>query len=946
MMVLARSSKLDVEVAKTGGKYKPQPLAFLSCKPSLIPSAETHHHRYRKQLKAVNRPRRLHLTSQRNMAGERRVLTIGGKGSSLSPASVFEFSIASPPQLLKTDPSALARLSSSTSNNKDKQISTSAPSRLQLSVPDFLTPEEARASILLLYKHLVGGLSSSSFSAASKLSDILNNYTQTRTIELDFDRNEDINMLRGSWPVITLIGICALLDHTASSLATIADAVAALSCEALKADTSTAFNFTDSGDGFSDKDITCVSSDLKVLLNGSKLCGNLRCDQVDNIPTVHGRLRSVSKSVHSSTRNALNSTLLVNGSVSEDLTTILSSLAHALKNLAKSSWQRANLCLKGLEKDNLFPTLVDSFNAGCPSLDKLKDSIKSAVIFELEEKYVQSLHEIYILAQAVRKILSWEATVSFISLEGIVNGKEDIINGGNVKPDKKKDKKRKVMGKGTTVLMQFIKDKLESVTSNVTDSSTLPEKVAQGFLSFLDFKDPHFESLLQKVKEVVDSNENRRLPKLPKGTRDFAKEQMAVRERAFTIIGNVFKRHGAMALDTPVFELRETLTGKYGEDSKLIYDLADQGGEICSLRYDLTVPFARYVAMKGLTSFRRYQIAKVYRRDNPSKGRYREFYQCDFDIAGDETVAADFEAVRILVELLDELNIGDYEIKLNHRKLLDGMLEICGVPSHKMRTICSSIDKLDKQSFDQIKKEMIEEKGLDAETVDKIGKYVCLKDHPLKLLSELKKEGSVFLENDSSNQALKDLERLFECLDKRCVEKVVLDLSLARGLDYYTGVIYEAISKGVTQVGSVGAGGRYDNLIGMFGTKRVAAVGVSLGIERVFTIMEDLQKAGSQVVRGSETQVLVSVLGDDVALASKLVQLCWDANVNAEFMAHKRLNKHFDHAKEFGIPWMVIVGEREINDGIVKIKNKEAKVEQEVAMNGFVDELVRLMNTN
>ncbi|KAI3516183.1 hypothetical protein L1887_15094 [Cichorium endivia] len=848
------------------------------------------------------------------MAGERRVLTVGGKGSSLSPASVFEFSVASPPQLLKTDPSALAKLSSSTSNNKDKQILTSAPSRLQLSVPNFLTPEEARASILLLYKHLVGGLSSSS--AASKLLDILNNDTQTRTIELDFDPNEDINMLRGSWPVITLIAICALLDHTASSLATVADAVAALSCEALKADTSTAFNFTDSGDGFSDKDITSVSSDLKVLLNGSKLCGNLRYDQVDNIPTVHGRLRSVCKSVHSSTRNALNSTLLVNGSVSEDLTTILSSLAHALKNLGKSSWQRANLCLKGLEKDNLFPTLVDSFNAGCPGLDKLKDSIKAAVIFELEENYVHSLHEIYILAQAVRKILSWEATVSFISLEGIINGKEDIVNGGNVKPDKKKDKKRKVMGKGTTVLMQFIKDKLESVTSNVTDTSTLPEKVAQGFLSFLDFKDPHFESLLQKVKEVVDSNESRRLPKLPKGTRDFAKEQMAVRERAFTIIGNVFKRHGAMALDTPVFELRETLTGKYGEDSKLIYDLADQGGEICSLRYDLTVPFARYVAMKGLTSFRRYQIAKVYRRDNPSKGRYREFYQCDFDIAGDETVAADFEAVRILVELLDELNIGDYEIKLNHRKLLDGMLEICGVPSHKMRTICSSIDKLDKQSFDQIKKEMIEEKGLDAETVDKIGKYVCLKDHPVKLLSELKKEGSVFLQNDASNQALKDLERLFGCLDKRCVDKVVLDLSLARGLDYYTGVIYEAVSK----------------------------VGVSLGIERIFTIMEDLH--ASQVVRGSETQVLVSVLGDDVALASKLVQLCWDANVNAEFMAHKRLNKHFDHAKEFGIPWMVIVGEREINHGIVKIKNKEAKVEQEVNMKGFVDELIRLMNTN
>ncbi|KAL7617957.1 hypothetical protein Lser_V15G01071 [Lactuca serriola] len=448
----------------------------------------------------------------------------------------------------------------------------------------------------------------------------------------------------------------ALLDHTASSLAPVADAVAALSCKVLKADTSTAFSFTDSGDGCSDKDMTYVSSVMKVLLNGSKLCGNLQCDQVDNIPIVHGRLRSLYKSVHSSTRIAVNSSTPFangNGSVSEDLTGLFSSLARALKNLGKSSWHRAHICLKGFENHNLYPTLVDSFNVGCPGLDRLNNSIKAAAKFELEDKYVESLHEIYIFSKAVRKILSWEATISFISLEGSMKGEEGI--------DEKPDKKKKVMGKGTTLLMQFIKDNLLSlsVANNVNDNScsTLPEKVAQCFLS-------HFESLLSKIKRVVESNESnesRRLPKLAKGTRDFAKEQMVVREKAFAIVGNVFKRHGAMALDTPVFELRETLTGKYGEDSKLICNLADQGGEICSLRYDLTVPFARYVAMNGLTSLRRYQIAKVYRRDNPSKARHREFYQCDFDIVGDETIATDFEVVRILVELLDELNIGDYE---------------------------------------------------------------------------------------------------------------------------------------------------------------------------------------------------------------------------------------------------------------------------------------------
>nr|GEU65678.1 histidine--tRNA ligase, cytoplasmic [Tanacetum cinerariifolium] len=670
------------------------------------------------------------------MAGERLVLTLGGKGSSLSPASVFEFATANPPQILKIDPSALARLSSSPSGHKLK--SPLAPFKLQLTVPDYLTPEEARASaLLLLNKLLIGG--SASPSAASQLSDILNNDAQAFTLDLEFDRQDDVDLLKNCWSDITISAICALLDYTASSLSTVADAVAALSCEALKTDTTIAFNFfTDSGDGFSDKDRASVASDFKVLLNGSKMRGNTQCDLVFDIPRTHGRLRSLCKSVHSSTRVELNSIPLVHGGASKDLTGLFSSLAFALQSLGEGSWQRAKLCLDNLVHDNLFPNLVESFNTGCPNLDKLEDSIMSFVAFKKEKSYIKSLHEVYGLSEDVRKILSWEATISFISLEGseLIKVKEVVADG-----DKKKDKKKKALGKGTAVLMQFIKDRLQSVTSNI-DASSLPEKLSNGFLAFLDLKDASFDQLLQKVKEVVASNESRRLPKIPKGTRDFSKEQMAVREKAFSIVTNVFKRHGAMALDTPVFELRETLTGKYGEDSKLIYDLADQGGELCSLRYDLTVPFARYVAMNGITSFRRYQMAKVYRRDKPSKGRYREFYQCDFDIAGDASVGADFEVVKILTELLDELNI-----------------------------------------------------ALDS---------------------------------------------------ARCVHKVVLDLSLARGLDYYTGLIYEAVIKGATQVGSIAAGGRYDNLIGMFGTKRVAAIGVCLGIERVFTIMEQNQKHDKQ----------------------------------------------------------------------------------------------------
>nr|GEX31643.1 histidine--tRNA ligase, cytoplasmic [Tanacetum cinerariifolium] len=349
-----------------------------------------------------------------------------------------------------------------------------------------------------------------------------------------------------------------------------------------------------------------------------------------------------------------------------------------------------------------------------------------------------------------------------------------------------------------------------------------------------------FRIMEKYMSAEVKTAGDRRLPKIAKGARDCANGQMVIREKAFSTVANVFKMHGTMALDTPVFELTDTLKRKIWGRLK--------GGEPLSLRYDLTVPFARYVAMKSLTPFERYQIGKVYRRDTPSKGRYREFYQCDFDIAGDETFGADFEVIIILIEVLDELNIGEYEIKLNHRKLLDGILEICGVPSQKIRTVCSSIDKLDKQTLSKFKMNWlgirfhIDVKGLDTDTVKKIGSFVKLRG---------------------------------------CVHKVVFDLSLARGLDYYyTGVIYEAVFKGATQVGSIAAGGRYDNVIGdMFGRKHVAAIGVSLGIERIITIMEENQKIDKQLLRANETQVLVSIWGDDKFLGLKLVKMLDDFSV-------------------------------------------------------------------
>ncbi|KAF2290464.1 hypothetical protein GH714_013442 [Hevea brasiliensis] len=697
-------------------------------------------------------------------------------------------------------------------------------------------------------------------------------------------------------------GVCSILDHESTALASVVDAVAALSCEAAKADVA-AFSSLDTGDGFVDKEGIGVAGDMKLLLNGSKLVGKVQSESFSKIPKINGRLREVVKSVHSVTRVSLNSREEI---YEGDAIPAVLALSAALQNLGKSSFCRTKANLDAVGNESLKTGLLSMFEKKCPNENVLRNAYRLVLDSDFEEDTWKFVHEVNALLGTVWSIVAWEGITAFVALEGgelmSAKGVEEIgVNGRDEKVVKKGEKKKKkaTLGKGTSVIVKLIKDRLQVKGGDSSDS-------------------------LQ-------------------GTRDFAKEQMAIRERAFSIITEVFKRHGATALDTPAFELRETLMGKYGEDSKLIYDLADQGGELCSLRYDLTVPFARYVAMNGITSFKRYQIAKVYRRDNPSKGRYREFYQCDFDIAGQyEEMGPDFEIVKILTELLDELDIGDYEVKLNHRKLLDGMLEICGVPPEKFRTICSSIDKLDKQSFEQVKKEMVEEKGLNVETADRIGTFVKERGQAKELLSKLKQEGSKFLENTSSKRALDDLEILFDALEKsKCIDKVVFDLSLARGLDYYTGVIFETVFKGTTQVGSIAAGGRYDNLIGMFGTKQVPAVGVSLGIERVFTIMEQLQKDRKQTTRPTETQVLLSILGDKskLSLAAELVSELWSAKLKAEYVVSTRFSKHIDRAKESRIPWMILVGDKELEKGIVKMKNLETTVEEDVPRSSFVENL-------
>ncbi|XP_015054916.1 histidine--tRNA ligase, cytoplasmic [Solanum pennellii] len=876
------------------------------------------------------------------MAEERRMVTVGGKGSSLSSSSVFD--IANGLSRLSIDSSALSKVSSSSNSKTSK---TNAPTvSASFSILKNLTSNEARASLVVLLNKLL--LSSSTSAAVNQLSDIiLKDVSSSSNVQISFDNTID-GVSPGDFSVAAIAGISAILDHRSSALSVITDAIAALSCEALGADIS-AFNLNDSGDGSSAKDVVAVASDLKILLNGSKFV-NREGDEpaVSGVPVVHGKFREISRLLHSSTRVQLNSATVSNSGPSgtaSSMCTTLFSLAVALKDLGNISYNRAKRIVDcRITGDDEFPAMLIK---ECPRPDQLKSLFVSLVSAHSDEEYVKFSHDVSSLLVMVEKIISWEALAAFLSLEGrdfIPSGDTSVGEDSAKTAGKKGAKKKKILGKGTTALVQFLKDRLLSMPIQTEASQTVMalENLVRNFLSLLDPKDLGFDTLLKKVKDIVESNESRRLPKLPKGTRDFAKEQMAIRERAFSIITEVFKRHGAAALDTPAFEMRETLMGKYGEDSKLIYDLADQGGELCSLRYDLTVPFARYVAMNGLTSFKRYQIAKVYRRDNPSKGRYREFYQCDFDIAGQfEKMMPDFEVIKILTELLDELDIGEYEVKLNHRKLLDGMLAICGVPQEKFRTICSSIDKLDKQSFEQIKKEMVDEKGLSNEISDRIGTFVKWRGPPVELLSKLKQERS-FLENNESSLALDELEIMFKALEKsKCIDRVVFDLSLARGLDYYTGVIFEAVFKGAAQVGSIAAGGRYDNLIGMFGTRQVPSVGISLGIERVFAIMEQLQKDKNQEIRATETQVLVSILGDDSALAAELAGELWNAKVKAEFMIHKKVMKHIDRARDSRIPWMVLVGERELSEGVVKLKDVVAAIDYEIPRGKLVDDLCK-----
>uniref|UniRef100_V5EQA7 Histidine--tRNA ligase, mitochondrial n=2 Tax=Kalmanozyma brasiliensis (strain GHG001) TaxID=1365824 RepID=V5EQA7_KALBG len=513
--------------------------------------------------------------------------------------------------------------------------------------------------------------------------------------------------------------------------------------------------------------------------------------------------------------------------------------------------------------------------------------------------------------------------------------------------------------------------KVQQLRASNTDQTTLKAEIGklkklEAQLAALGLGSSKAGSSKQEVKFTL---------KTPKGTRDWEPLAMSLRKRIFSTIEEVFSAHGAVTIDTPVFELKEILSGKYGEDSKLIYDLQDQGGELCSLRYDLTVPFARFVAMNQSEygNVKRYHIAKVYRRDQPamSKGRFREFYQCDIDIAGVyDPMVPDSEVLCILVEALDALGMEGFTIKINHRKILDGIFDICGVPADKIRTISSAVDKLDKSPWSEVRREMTVDKGLAEDVADKIGEYVKLKGGR-DLLEKLKTDATM-MGHKTASAGVKDMELLFDYLDVYGIaDRMSFDLSLARGLDYYTGLIYEAVTsasappgftgeptaggadktlkkkkkggdddevdESTVGVGSIAAGGRYDNLVGMFsGSKKpdaVPCVGVSIGVERVFAIMmqrlREKEAANQRTIRAKDTDVYVMSIGGEGLLKERMQvsKMLWDAGIKAEFMhkAKPKLPAQFGVVDKEGIPFAVILAPNEWNGETREVRVKQQK---------------------
>jgi histidyl-tRNA synthetase len=449
-------------------------------------------------------------------------------------------------------------------------------------------------------------------------------------------------------------------------------------------------------------------------------------------------------------------------------------------------------------------------------------------------------------------------------------------------------------------------------------------------------------------------------PSLPQGTRDFSAEVVRKRNYIFDTIRNVFELYGFQPLETPSMENLETLMGKYGEEGdKLIFKILNNGLERPekhaqakgdfdkvlegknvkglterALRYDLTIPFARFVAMNHTQlamPFKRYQMQPVWRADRPQKGRYREFYQCDADVVGSNSLLNEVELANIYATVFQKLGIG-VEIRINSRKLLAALAEICG-GADQMINITVAIDKLDKIGINKVKEEL-SQRGLNESQVRTIEQYLSINGGNEEKINNLKQ---LIGDNESGNKGIEELNYLLQyCQLPTANCQLSIDFTLARGLNYYTGIIFEVKANNV-QMGSIGGGGRYDDLTGLFGVPDIPGVGISFGVDRIYDVMEELKLFPGTVQTG--TQVLFFNLGDtESKTAYGLMQQLRNKGVAAElYHEQAKFDRQFKYADKKSIPYAVMIGTKELEDNSCNIKNLRTGEQQTISQMELLD---------
>ncbi|MDE6556841.1 MAG: histidine--tRNA ligase [Duncaniella sp.] len=451
-------------------------------------------------------------------------------------------------------------------------------------------------------------------------------------------------------------------------------------------------------------------------------------------------------------------------------------------------------------------------------------------------------------------------------------------------------------------------------------------------------------------------------PSIPKGTRDFSPAEMARRNYIFSTIREVFGLFGFQQIETPAMENLSTLMGKYGEEGdKLLFKILNSGdflkgvdqakiaegasnrlaASLCEkgLRYDLTVPFARFVVMHRSElnmPFKRYQIQPVWRADRPQKGRYREFYQCDADVVGSDSLLCETDLLQLIDEVFARLGI-NIIIKLNNRKILSGIAEIVGAPE-KIIDITVAIDKIDKIGLDAVKAELIE-RGLSEEAVERIVPLITLSGSNAERLEALE---SLLSGSEIGLQGIKELRFVMHTTDALGLRaKLELDVSLARGLNYYTGTIIEVKAADV-QIGSITGGGRYDNLTGVFGAPGLSGVGISFGADRIYDVLNALDLYPADL--SSSVKVMFVNLGEEEAMASlRLIKQLRSAGIAAELYPEAvKMKKQMSRADVLSIPYVAIIGSDELAEGKVTLKDMTSGAQTTLSFEALADHLTKL----